>query len=261
MYGGSNAGRHRVVYSVRRFAPVARSGFGGPTPHRAELKAIDSLPALTLTTQLVTAALTETPDVTDATNQGWNLQLLNGCVQGTTLYQRVGQKIVMKKLVAKLIISGCLDANAGQANNPGMVRVMFVYDAQPNGTVLTAANLAAAVLKTNTTICALQNLDNRERFRILGDKFYYIGAADYISSGSIISQNTGSEQFMKLCKKFKAKVDLDTCYNAGNAGSIADIQSGALYLLCGVGGGFNTDGTGKKAFVVAGQCRVRFYDS
>lgn len=221
---------------------------------------MDTSPALTLSTLIVSAANNQVPDSVDATNTGWNLQLLNGSVQGTTLYQRVGQKVVLKKLVAKLLLAQSQAGTATQSNNAMIFRVMFVYDQQPNGATITAPNLAAAVLKTNTNICSPQNLDNRERFRVLGDKYYYVGGTNYLANGDAVSV-IPTEQYMKLCKKFKAKLDLDTCYNSGNSGGIGDIQTGALYLLVGVGAGFNNVSTGSVSAVAAGFIRVRFYDA
>lgn len=224
-------------------------------PHQPELKAIDTNIGLQMTGRVTTVNATGIPDGVDAINAGWQLQLLNGSIQGTTLYQRIGQKIVMNKLFMRLLISStCAGA---QNNNAGMTRAMIVYDAQANGTAFSGTTLANAVLKTSAFVTSPQNLDNRERFRVLLDKTYYSGVQVFGATGI---EGVTSDRLENNCKKWKGSLKLDTMYNAGNAGTIGDIQSGALYLLVGTSV-TNSVAANTITQCASGYCRVRFYDA
>lgn len=211
---------------------------------------------MNLTGRVTSVATVQVPDGVDNANSGWLLQLLNGSVQGTTLYQRIGQKIVQMKMYMRLFVAPSV--NGAQSNEAGMVRAIVVYDAQANATAFSGATLATAVLKTNTTLTAPQNLDNRERFRVLMDKTYYIGIQDRNAAGQ--SAIIFSERSMVLCKKWKSNLRMDTLYNSGNAGTIGDIQTGAIYLLVGTSI-TNSVAANTVVAAVSGESRIRFYDA
>lgn len=236
-----------------------------------ELKAIDTHigfvagnTPLTLTGPLASVANNKTPDLVDSANTGWNLQLLNGCAQGTTLYTRIGQKIILSKLVLKIVIQSVANGAVLQTNNPGQCRVMVVYDAQPNATALTGATLSTNLLKDNTSIGSPQSLDNRERFKVLIDKFHHFGTFSFPATGlfgppaATTTATTDNSNYYH--GKFKKNLKLDEIFNGNTAGTIGDIQTGALYLLVGTSISNNI----AAATVVAGisgYSRVRFYDA
>lgn len=240
-------GRTHHLYSFGAFAPLRNGGFGGPIPHQPELKAIDH----DFQMNLPVTALGTTHDVVTA----WAIQYLNGVVQGTTLYTRIGQKIVMQKLLLKMVVQNVHVASA--VSNEGFVRVMIVYDAQCNGTPLSAAAAATALLKNPDEITSVSNLDNRERFRVLMDKTWYIGTSGLDAS---IKQNGIPVDRAGLpYKRFKQNLKLDTIFNAGNAGTAGDIESGSLFILAGTDK-FGTTSTGFIATLSANS-RIRFYDA
>jgi len=238
---------------------VNTSGFGGPVPHMPELKAIDAYFNNQMTGLQGAVAVLQVPGQIDVTNSGWDRQCINQCIQGTTLYQRIGQKIVMKRFVMKLVFSQIPNGGAAQTNDGGFYRVLVVYDAQPNATSVTAANLAASVLKDNTEITSPLNLDNRERYKVILDKIGYLGAKTFSAAGLVTASNT-SEQWQSACNKYKKTLNLDTIFNSGNAGTIGDIQTGALYVLYGTSISQSLAAPA-NCVGVAGYTRIRFYDS
>jgi len=180
---------------------------------------------------------------------GPSIGLLNAVVNGAELYQRTGRKIYMKSIH----IRGVVRPNAAVAANTGELRMLVVYDSQPNGANPTIQNLlqdsnAAAATTVNSEI----NLTNRSRFQIIRDMQFYTpaaAAADDIS-GVIpdpIHQTLNVNMFIKL-------KGLETIYNGVNGGSVADITSGAMFIV------FLSDTvvTGKWDF--AYQSRLRYYD-
>lgn len=147
--------------------------------------------------------------------------LLNGLIPDSTASGRIGRKVCLKSLLVRWSI------NMGTTSTGGTpVRILVVYDKQANATApaITDILLADHFLSQN-------NLSNRDRFVTIFDQI-----TAPIATGDCFSQAD------TLYKAF----DLETMFNAGTAGSIADITSGSIYLFtAGTGalltanGGFN----------------------
>lgn len=172
--------------------------------------------------------------------------ILNAVVNGAELYQRVGRKLYMKSIHVRGVIqpSGASMEAAG--------RLLVIYDSQPNAaapliaTLLQDSNAAAA-----TTWASEINLINRQRFKILRDTQFLFGAALNVAGQTElvpdpIRNSLNVEMFIKLN-------GLEAIYNATNGGTIADIASGAIFLVA-IGdanvGTFNFNYTS----------RLRYYD-
>lgn len=140
--------------------------------------------------------------------EGGTLLLLNGLAPGTGASQRIGKKALMKTIQFRASIgSGTLGATAFR----GLVRYLWVYDKQANATAPTVAQILEQVDATS-----FMNMDNRDRFVVLADKQF------------ALDQNGGNESHQ--FKVYK-KCNLPTIFNAGTAGTVADITSGSIYLL------------------------------
>lgn len=136
------------------------------------------------------------------------LVLLNGVAPGTGASQRIGKKLVMKSLYFRAAIgSGVTGANVFR----GHVRLLFIYDKQTNATAPTVSDILQQPFGS-----AAMNMDNRDRFVVISDKQFAIDQAGGHQSAS--------------CKFFK-KLNLQTIFNAGTAGTVADISTGSVYLL------------------------------
>lgn len=136
------------------------------------------------------------------------LVLLNGLVPGTGASQRIGKKIVTKSLLFRGSIGS---GDTGGTPFRGMVRLLWIYDKQSNATAPTVAQILESVAAYSP-----MNMDNRDRFVVLRDKQYAIDQ----SGGNQSAQ-------VKLYKRLM----IPTIYNAGVAGTVADITSGSIYLL------------------------------
>jgi len=219
-------------------------------PHQPELKSIDvgfNLP-------LPAAAPAIASGMGTVATASYQIQYLNLSIQGTTIFDRIGQKTIMQKLVTKLIMGNRRDVSA--VYGAGYVRILIVYDAQLNGIPLTAAQAATQLLQNPLILTSPMNLDNRERFRVVLDKFYYIGAT--LMSATSEENTFSTDRNNAFVKKYKAVMKLDTIYNQGNAGTAGDIQSGGLFMLA-VTDKYSDDSTGASAFI---NCynRIRFFD-
>lgn len=148
---------------------------------------------------------------TDALQNGQGMSttatftLLNGLTLGNTTTNRTGQSIRGVKSDFRFNMTGNALANAMQ------VRVLIVYDKQPNAAIFVIGDLLAA-----TTPVSAYNFGNQNRFIILFDQSYSLSSlsGDFTMNGtSIVTTNQ--------------HVD----YNTGNAGTIADITTGSMYLV------------------------------
>ena len=156
--------------------------------------------------------------------------LLNGVAQGSDATARIGRKMVMKSLLLRWTWNLASTSTGGSP-----VRVMVVYDKQANAT----APAITDVLVVDSFI-GQNNLNNRDRFVVL---------CDYLSEpiGSNGDTSVGGVIYKRL--------NLETMFNSGSAGTIGDITSGSVYLFVA-----QTGGIGVVNPTFNWRARVRFTD-
>lgn len=191
-----------VVARPTRMAPLATRGWN--FPNTGESKVID----IAVGTLQV--------------NTTGTISLLNGCIQGTDYTQRIGRKIQLKSLYVRGRVQLETALNGVQIS-PQMARMMLVVDTQPNGVVFAITDLL------NTAAPESQlNLNNRDRFMIICDKEWVFDP--YIIQGTATQSFAVGGRTISPLKKYK-KLNMETIFNSGNAGTIADMTSGALYMV------------------------------
>ncbi len=151
----------------------------------------------------------------------WAFSLLNGIIQGTDATQRVGRMIKYHSITVRFSAS----AVATTAGLPDKYRVVIVYDRQNNA----AVSLPTPTdVFTDNAVQALNNLDNRARFVILLDKYFFLGPAS--------TANGGVPTVVDKVWHLKNVKDLSTVYN-GSGATIGTIVTGSLFMgVCGHGG-------------------------
>lgn len=135
------------------------------------------------------------------------LTLLNGIAPGTSEITRLGRKITMKSHLMRVNIS-VAPTTTGTTN----LRLIVFYDRQAN-----AAAPAATQVLTTDDISSGMNLGNAKRFVVIHDA--YKECLSPTGGPTTITWN--------LYKKFNLPVQ----FNAGVAGTVADIQTGSVYAL------------------------------
>jgi len=146
--------------------------------------------------------------------------LLNGIAQGTDYNQRIGRKCQLKSLFIRFTVNvnpGALGLLAPQGD---VVRLLIVYDCQSNG----AAPAITDVLST-VNYDSPMNLNNRDRFKILYDKFATMYAYTYSSGTTIVAGNAKPVFLQKYIK-----LGMEEIFG-GTAASIGSIQTGSIYFL------------------------------
>lgn len=165
--------------------------------------------------------------------------LINGLTQGTTANTRVGSRIELKSIAFRAnYLSGI------SATGVTPFRIKIVYDKQSDGAAPSATDIMAG-----DSIDGHNNLANAGRFITLFDQTWqpntgYGGGA----SGAGATQAQCLEGFVKCSLPVK--------YNSGNAGTVADIVAGAVYVLSWING-VAIGGAGLDA---TGHFRIRWTD-
>jgi len=158
------------------------------------------------------------------------LTLLNGIARGADIDERAGREVVMRSI--QLSYTAQVTSGTGVAQR---VRVMVVYDRQANA----AAPTSAQIMSVDSDVHAPRNLEYRKRFTILHDAVYVlneVGVAD-------------SEKFCRFYRKLNHPIT----FNSGNAGTVADIATGSMYLVT-----MGTVDSGATDAVVIFNSRIRY---
>jgi len=162
--------------------------------------------------------------------------LLNGIAQGTDYNQRIGRKFMMKSIMYRFLVR--IDPTAASVGN--LCRLLIVYDAQTNG----ALPAVTDILQIGDVLSPM-NLNNRDRFKIISDKWWNTGAYN-VATGNI---TTG--EFCPQMDKFYKKMNLEV-QNSGTANTIGSISTGGVYAIV----------IADIATTVAElYCRIRYTDS
>lgn len=167
-------------------------------------------------------------------NTTGSLQLLNGMQQGAGIGNRVGAQILMRSIQ----FQGFSEAKI-TTGTEHQERVLIVYDRQANGAAPTFAQVLSA-----TNAYAPRNLENRKRFKILYDRTFTVG-----------NRTVASHADFGTVHRFYRKLRHPVEFNSGNAGTIADISSGSIYLLA-----YGSNAAGVTAGLLNGVVRIRFSD-
>jgi len=143
---------------------------------------------------------------------------------GTGYDQRIGRKVFVKSLK----IRGQITFAMGTADSPTQVRYIVYMDTQTNGTqaqgeqVLGYGGTGAPAAANGINL--MMNPANFGRFKILKDKT--MTAAD---TNNNLASSAG--QYRVLPLKCNIKVNTAVEFNAGNAGTVADIVNNSLHLI------------------------------
>lgn len=159
------------------------------------------------------------------------LTLLNGCVQGAGASNRISRRVTLRSVQLRGRIQ-----MAATTTGASPIRLIVFYDRQSNGAAPSATDLL-----TGNSISDFTNLSNNRRFLIVADE---------------IRSCIGTAGPQSVYFNFYRKLNLVTEFNTGNAGTVADIATGSLYVLA-----YASPGIGVASLNCDVQSRVRFTDN
>lgn len=164
--------------------------------------------------------------------------LLNGVAPGTGSGQRIGRRITLRSIDLKFEFTVVDNAGVGNVSSP--LRLLVVYDRQPN-----AATPGATQMLLTDELTSPNNLANSRRFETLFDEIVpCVGSAGPASC---------------MVHRYK-KLQHDMEFNTGSAGTVADIVSGAIWFLAWQDGTIAVGGGGVTITSTL-YTRVRFTDN
>lgn len=161
--------------------------------------------------------------------------LLNGISRGTDSTNRIGRSIKVKSIEINMYMYASTSATTEM-----FARFILILDKEPNGLAPSFGDILQST-SSPTNLISPRNLDNRKRFIILKDQL-----RKFSSSG-----NNDAQGF-----EFYKKMDFHTIYNAGDTGTISDIDSNSLYL-CVVG----SDPSSTHSPIYNFYSRIRYLDN
>lgn len=159
---------------------------------------------------------------------------LNCVAQGSTSYNRIGTKILIKNIQFR-----CTTQQIGSGPTQSCARFMLVYDHQPNGAFPGLTEILADNISGNTLFTSGVNMSNRSRFIVLRDKIvnYEVNG----DSGAVID--------------WFVKTKLETQFKS-STNTIGDITSGALYFIAFA----NSSSAVMMIMPQQIHCRIRYFD-
>ena len=163
-----------------------------------------------------------------------SMTLVNGLQPGTGASQRIGMKVMLRSMELSLVNS--VPPVTGTDQNH---RFLVLLDRQCNG----AAPTALTDFLTPGNYLGMRSLVNRRRFKIILDKRCSLNA----------SGEPGSDRLWKFYIKFRRPIIVE--FNAGVAGTIADIVTNSLYIIS-----VGQAAAGVGAGTLLGYCRIRYTD-
>lgn len=145
--------------------------------------------------------------------------------RGVERNQRIGDRVQVRSI--KTLCQIHYRTGVDQANWAN-VRVIMIYDREPNGLLWTVEEmfgLPAAAGQTHNYSMNPYTHQSEKRFRTLYDKVHYLDLGFNSGQGNT---NSGLKT-IRIHKTFKNPLNVQ--YNrTATAGTVADIESGAIYL-------------------------------
>ncbi len=168
---------------------------------------------------------------------------LNVIVQGNTESNRVGRKVVLKRVDCKGVIT--LPASVGSASTSDVVRIFLICDKQTNGGTFSGTDLWET-----DSIRAFRNLANSSRFQVLKAKTYTFNAKGGSGRGSTDTLAFVEHTiFWKMGVNLALPIEYD---NSATTGAVSTQRSNSLWLV--------TQSSSGGVVMTNSTARVRFID-
>lgn len=219
-----------------------------------------TLPAVLRTTKVEIKTCDVLPNGQDISTTP-QYDLLNGIQSGPDFNQRIGRRIHMKSIAFRGQIRW-VDKGASNTAAGDFLRIMVIYDRQPNNNLPVLSDIILSVDQIgNTSSSAYDglNMNNSDRFLVLRDRIITTqtqqgGAAT--NSVEPMQASTASPSSKWEFNDFIKLKDLETKFS-GTATPVtaAQITEGSLFLVC-----FGNKASAAANYNLAFQARLRYID-
>lgn len=195
---------------------------------KPELKAVDTNTLLTIGTGGASAG---------------HVILMNGLSLGTDRCNRIGRKIQVTSIYTRFQVT------ATAAALPEDLLVMVVQDKDVEAALPVLQDVMQTTTRTgsvNSDVASFVNLNTTGRFRVLRRTLIPLRVSNATGGAGNYNQDN-------LVWEWYIPTNILVQYNAGNAGSVADIENNALYVMA-----FSNSAVGGSTVNVT--TRLRYYD-
>lgn len=182
-----------------------------------------------------------------------DINVVNLIQPGNGSFNRVGKKIVMTSLRVKGVLKYLVLQNGVTPSLSNFLRVVLVYDRQPNGVLPVFSTIFGHTDQTGTETTSLEDplrYDAANRFKILREWNYDTTIHSSTANNLAVQEYITVDEYVRL-------PDLETLYQGQSSPcTISDIASGALYLIFRAGNDITT------SYVVPSNMmyRLRYFD-
>jgi len=143
---------------------------------------------------------------------------LNLIIQGDDYNQREGRRVDWKSLLFRCTVT---PLDIGPNGTGDIVRLLLVWDLQSNGAVPAVNEILQSAVYDSP-----MNLNYRDRFVVIADKFISVAGVDIGGSPGIVEAGTCIPKMWQVYKKLNA-----TTTFSGTAAAIGSMATGTLHLL------------------------------
>jgi len=160
--------------------------------------------------------------------------LINGMKMGTDASTRIGRRIVVRSIEWKMTMTA-----SDTQHNTTHYRFAIVYDTQTNGATPSVADIwsSAIVAASCPPAVTPRNISNKARFQVLYDSGLQklVGNNAIVVTGGVAPYDLNwhgnlTDATLQNHQGY-LKVKKPVQYNSGDAGTIGDIQTGAIYFV------------------------------
>uniref|UniRef100_UPI004047F323 hypothetical protein n=1 Tax=Shewanella sp. TaxID=50422 RepID=UPI004047F323 len=186
-----------------------------------------------------TKALTAIPESTDWTGTEFDpaTQSTLFCpVQGAQINNRIGRKVLLKKIRIRGVIRPNVFQDANDVVAPCAVRIIVYQDKQTNGAQAQGEDVMAApaTAAAENAFCAFQSLGNLGRFRVWKDKTYVPRDGQTTTDGANTSSITAGAA-IPFKYNLKLGKGIPVHFNSSNGGAgdgdVGDIVDNSFHIL------------------------------
>lgn len=190
-----------------------------------------------------------------ALNSTGSIYAMNLAQVGSSMFNRIGRRIMMKSVRLRFQIQPILGIARTSFTDLG--KIALVYDKQTNGAYPGLADVYQDTdqsgANTSTTLSGL-NMNNRDRFITIMEKCITLAGGTIAVSG-IITNPMPQDQTIMYFDEYR-KLNLTTHFRSdSNPAVIGDISNGALYLIS-----FAQLVAGAEIYQINWNCRLKYID-
>ena len=155
------------------------------------------------------------------------MTLINGLEQGADVRQHLGRRSCIKGLHIRGFIQ---NVNASVAGVEQMLRLLVVYDRQPNGATPPIGEILQNTNVVGYTNMSFMNINNTKRFLVLGSKKWFQARNFGVNQPPFGILET-TERMLEMTIPYRKIKNLVTEYTGGSTATVADITTGAIFLI------------------------------